>query len=74
MSNLIRVKATWLWRDFHLEEMGGKRRNWIWKDPEYGGDNSYVRCETYGEALKTLATDYGRDKGVWEIQDPDIEV
>ena len=46
------------WREFYVETEEG---NFIWSDPDYGGDNSFRYTEkTYHEWIGDA---FGRDKG-----------
>ncbi len=67
MSNLTLedyAKFTWdFGHSFFLETAKG---NFIWRDPEYGGDNTIRRFDgAYGDWMKE--PQYGRDKGVHVI-------
>lgn len=59
---------TWLWSDeFFIETKAG---NFLWSDPDYGGDNSIhmISC-SYTDFIKNIGLDYGRDKGKHFIGD-----
>ena len=53
---------TWMWgMDFFIETDVG---NFIWKDPDYQGDNTIRRYNgSYNDYLKEFDIDFGRDKG-----------
>ena len=53
---------TWLWgQEFFIET---SERNFIWRDPDYGGDNSIrVYSGSFQDYLKEIGLDYGRSKG-----------
>ena len=59
---------TWGWSDqFFIETDQG---NFIWSDPQYGGDNSLKSFDGYIEDwYKIHGIDYGRSKGQHRIGD-----
>lgn len=59
---------TWMWgMEFFIETNIG---NFIWKDPEYQGDNTIRRYTgSYKDYLKESHIDFGRDKGKHMISD-----
>lgn len=52
----------WLWgKEFFLETEKG---NYIWSDPDYGGDNTICPYKgSFKEYLKKIGVYYGRGKG-----------
>ncbi len=61
-------KFTYCWgMDFFIETEKG---NFLWKDPEYGGDNTISPYKgSLGDFLKGNLLPYGRDKGSHKIGD-----
>ena len=59
---------TWLWgQEFFVETSVG---NFIWNDPDYGGDNTFTAFSgSYTDYLKKAGIDFGRDKGRHVISD-----
>jgi hypothetical protein len=53
---------TWMWgQEFFLETAKG---NYIWRDPDYGGDNTIRPYHgSYRDFLEEIGVEYGRDKG-----------
>lgn len=58
---------TWMWtQDFFVETKAG---NYIWKSPEYGGDNTIQKHPgTYEEYCNKINVSYGRCKGYQNIE------
>jgi hypothetical protein len=63
------VDFTWMFGNtFFLE--AGKKGNYLWLDPDYGGDNIIVKTEmTYKEYCEKIGPEFGRDKGSHIIRD-----
>lgn len=59
---MLNGEFTWMFnQNFFIETARG---NFIWKDPDYGGDNSITPTKmTYAEYCEHSGIDYGRDKG-----------
>ncbi len=59
---------TWCWgMHFFVETSEG---NFVWLDPDYGGNNSFRRFTgTYEKFVKTIHVEFGRDKGQHVIRD-----
>jgi hypothetical protein len=58
---------TWCWGMEFVVEVGDQI--FIWKDPDYDGDNSFVEFDgNYEDAVASLNIDYGRDKGIKNIR------
>lgn len=58
---------TWFWNStFFIETEHG---NFIWSDPEYGGDNSLVLWDgTLESFCKNNGWPFGRDKGLHIVE------
>ena len=61
VSNLI-GEFTWgFGQTFYIQTNDG---DFIWSDPDYGGDNSIYKTNlSYSEWCKAEGIDFGRDKG-----------
>ena len=59
---------TWMWNDiFFLETSEG---NYLWSDPDYGGDNKIRRYHgTHKDLLKHIGHDFSRAKGRHTIKE-----
>lgn len=54
---------TWCWGMDFIIEAGNQI--FIWKDPDYDGDNSIVEFNgDYDDAIASVGVEYGRDKGM----------
>lgn len=64
MSAIFNLQGefTWMWNDvFFIETSQG---NFIWSDPDYGGNNTIKHYpHTYGEFLQEADLPFGRSKG-----------
>ncbi len=57
----------WFWN--HIFFIATSKGNFVWNDPDYGGDNT-IRpyAGSYGNLCVDTDTDYGRDKGKHRIE------
>jgi len=64
IMNLV-GEFTWFWSDIFFIET--KIGNFIWSDPDYGGDNTIKpydgSCSEFANSPDSGYSEYGRDKG-----------
>ncbi len=64
-DQLLAVPGNFTWsfgQEFFIETSLG---NYVWNDPDYGGDNTMKRFEgEYSDWIEEAGIPYGRDKGV----------
>jgi hypothetical protein len=78
MENILDKTGEFTWMfgpDFFIETNEG---NFIWKDPDYNGDNTLrPYAGNYHDFVKECKVPYGRDKGKHIIKEycgPDVRI
>ncbi len=72
-EELLNTRGHFTWsfgNEFFIEiYIDGIKKNYVWSDPEYGGDNNIRKYEgTYEDWCDHLGIRFGRDKGFHVIK------